>query len=121
MSAGAFSRVFYESETGLIHPIRVQPETLAATFDGDTNAAVDGPATSLISAQVTGSRRGLGLFARFATVVFPATPQTGYLVGQSYRIVVPDPAIWNAITALSPGTYLGVATQVVSKTAEQIR
>lgn len=103
---------------GDIHPIRVQPETLAATFDGTANAAPSGPATSDISAQVTGSRRGLGLFARYVTVIFTATPPTGYLANQRYKIVVPSDTVYDGINVNDTGTYLGVATQVISKTPE---
>jgi len=121
MSAGAFSRTFYESDTGLIHPIRLQPETLAATIEGQALDPVAGPTTSSISAQVTGSRRGLGLFARYVTVAFTGTPPTGYLAGQSYRLTVCDPAIYAAINVLDDGLYLGAVIQVVSKTPERIR
>lgn len=118
MSAGAFTRTFYEEDGGDIHPIRVQPETLAAEFNSVANTAPSGPADSDISAQVTGSRRGLGLFARYVTVVFTATPPTGYEAGNYYRIVVPSLTVYNGITINSAGTYLGVATQVISKTDE---
>lgn len=121
MSAGAFTRTFYESDTGLIHPIRLQPETLAAVFDATDNDPPAGPTTSGISAQVTGSRRGLGLFARYVTIAFTATPPAGYLAGQSYRITVPDPTVFDAITPLSTATYLSTAAIVISKTAEQVR
>ena len=118
MSAGAFTRTFYESDTGLIHPVRLQPETLDAVFDSTDNDPPAGPTTSEISAQVTGSRRGLGLFARYVTVSFTATPPAGYLAGGTYRITVPDPAVFDAITPLSTGTYLSTAIIVISKTAE---
>lgn len=115
MSAGAFVRTFYQDDDAEIHPIRLQPETLQAQFDGADNDAPAGPVTSDISAQVSGSRRGLGLFARYVVMVFTAAPPTGYLAGQRYRVVVPTLAIYNAIGVNDAGTYLGVAAQVVSK------
>lgn len=118
MSAGPFTRSIYLSDTTLKHPIRVQPETLEAEFAGDINEAPAGPTTSEISAQVTGSRRGLGLFARYVTVVFTTTPPLGYSVGKYYRIPVLDPTVFSGIALLSAGEYLGVATQVISKTSE---
>ena len=121
MSAGPFTRSFYESDSGLIHPIRLQPETLEAVFDSVDNDPPAGPTTSNISAQVTGSRRGLGLFARYVTLVFTATPPTGYSTGRYYKITVPDPAVWDGITPLSEATYLGTAAQVISKTSEEVR
>ena len=118
MSAGVFTRSRYEDDDNEIHPIRVQPETLTATFNSVANSAPTGAVTSSISAQVTGSRRGLGLFARYATVVFTGTPPDGYATGQSYKIVVPNPTVFDGITVGQTGTYLTVATQVISKTAE---
>jgi len=121
MSAGPFTRTFYQSDTGLIHPVRLQPETLLATVEGQALDPVTGPTTSSISAQVTGSRRGLGLFARYITVAFTGTPPTGYSAGQTYRLTVCDPAIYDAINVLDEGLYLTAVIQVVSKTPERIR
>lgn len=118
MSAGAFVRSFYTDDDADVHPIRVQPETLEATFDGTANTAPAGPATSNISAQVTGSRRGLGLFARYVTVVFTATPPAGYAVGQRYKIVVPSLTVYNGINVNDTAEYLETAAQVISKTPE---
>lgn len=118
MSAGAFTRTFYADDDGDIHPIRLQPETLEAEFNSVVNAAPAGPTDSDISAQVTGSRRGLGLFARYVTVKFTATPPTGYLANSVYKITVPSLTVYNGITVNSAGEYLGVATQVISKTDE---
>ena len=121
MSAGTFTRTRYESDTDLIHPIRVQPETLAATFATVPNAAPTGTPDSEISAQVTGSRRGLGLFARYITVVFTATPPVGYATGQSYKIPIMSQSLFAAVSVGATGEYLGVATQVISKTPERRR
>lgn len=118
MSAGAFTRTFYEDDDGEIHPIRVQPETLTAEFNSVVNAPPTGPTDSNISAQVTGSRRGLGLFARYVTVKFTATPPAGYLANSFYKIAVPNKTVYDAITINSAGEYLDVATQVISKTDE---
>lgn len=118
MSAGAFTRTFYTDDDGEVHPLRVQPETLQAEFNSVVNAAPAGPTTSDISAQVTGSRRGLGLFARYVTVKFTATPPAGYLANSVYKIVVPSKTVYDAITVNSAGEYLDVATQVISKTDE---
>lgn len=118
MSAGAFTRTFYTDDDGEVHPIRLQPETLEAEFNNVANAAPAGPATSDISARVTGSRRGRGLFARYVTVVFTATPPAGYKAGTYYKIAVPSATVFNGVTVNQTGQYLNVATQVVSKTDE---
>lgn len=79
MSAGAFAISTYESNrTGDVHPIRIQPETLTLSVNGVTNAAAGGSATSPISAQVSQSKRSLGLNARSVTFKFPTSPPTGY-------------------------------------------
>ena len=118
MSAGSFVRTFYADDDGDIHPIRLQPETLAATFATVVNAAPAGPTDSDISAQVTGSRRGMGLFARYVTVKFTATPPAGYAANQVYKLTVPSLTVYNGITVNSAGEYLETAIQVISKTDE---
>lgn len=118
MSAGAFTRTFYADDDGDIHPIRLQPETLLAEFASTVNAAPAGPTDSEISAQVTGSRRGLGLFARYVTVKFTATPPTGYRANSTYKIAVPSKTVYDGITVNSAGEYQDVAIQVISKTDE---
>lgn len=118
MSSGPFLRSFYTDDDGEVHPIRLQPETLAAQFNDVENDAPVGPATSNISAQVTGSRRGLGLFARYVTVKFTAAPPAGYQANAVYKITVPSATIYNNITINSAGEYLETACQIISKTDE---
>lgn len=121
MSAGVFTRTRYESDTDLIHPIRLQPETLLATIATVPNAAPTGTPDSEISAQVTGSRRGLGLFARYITVVFTGDVPPGYAPNQSYRITILSQSLFAAIAVGSTGVYLDEAIQVISKTPERRR
>ena len=82
MSAGVFSFTFYQaSYAALVHPIRVQPETLLASTGSPAvvNAPPVGPATNRISCRATGSRRGVGLIARRVTLVnTAASPPVGY-------------------------------------------
>lgn len=118
MSAGAFSNSFYEDDDGDIHPIRLQPETLAATFNAVVNAAPAGPVDNEVSARVTGSRRGLGLFARYVTVKFTGDLPPGYVANSTYKIAVPNPTVFSGITINSAGVYLDEAIQVISKTDE---
>lgn len=71
MSSGAFTTSRYESNVlGTIHPIRVQPETLAITLGGTANAAPAGTAVKP-SAQVSRSSRSIGINARTITFKFP--------------------------------------------------
>jgi len=121
MSAGAFDRAFYEDDTGAIRPIRPQPETLAATFDGVTNAGATGPATNNGFVQINKPRREFGTGGRFVTAEWAAAPPTGYKIGGSIKIVVPLTAVYNGITIFSAGVYLGANIRIIGKTPEQNR
>lgn len=121
MSAGAFKRAFYETNVGNIAPIRVQPETIAATVGG-LNASATGPKTpGFPGVSVSRSRRSRGIHPRLATVTFTGTPPTGYLAGQSYAIPILTPARWANIGEGDTGTYLGQPIEVVSVTDEAIK
>lgn len=122
MSAGAYVRSRYEADAGTIHPIRVQPETLAMTLGGSTNAAPAGTVTSPISARVSGGRRQIGLTARKVTIAFvPGDVPAGYLEGSSYQLPWLDPTTFDALAAGATGIYLGAAIELVGKSAESVR
>jgi hypothetical protein len=122
MSAGAFTDSFYSSnELGSVHPIRVQPETIALTLGGQANTAPDGTAAVLPSAQVSRGKRAIGINARTVSVRLTAA-LSGYKAGSV--ITVP----WLSDTtfaALKPkattGTYLATACIVVGKRAETVK
>ena len=120
MSAGSFVRSRYESDVGNIHPIRVQPETLAATL-GSANAAPTGGIDLSISAKVSGSSRSLGLTARKVRVVFTGTPPTGYKAESPISIPILTKSVYDGIAVNSTGTYLGAAVEVIGKTGESSR
>lgn len=120
MSNGRFEKHFYSSnKTGLVHPIRIQPETLALNVGGVANASAAGPATNPISAQVSQSKRALGLNARTVTIKFPTTAPTGYKVDSP--ISLPWLAGTDDFDSFAAGdtvTYLGATGEVVGTTAE---
>ena len=120
MSAGAFLQTSYESDSGEVHPIRVQPETAAANFGG-ANAAPAGPITSSISARARGGIREYGLKARAFVIVFTGAVPDGYEPGNQYRIPVLTPARFNGTAIGTTGTYLGAPARVVSKVPERVR
>lgn len=121
MSSGQFDRSFYETDNGDIVPLRIQPETLSADFDGTANAGATGPAAAgFPSANVSRSRRGYGIHARFVTVAWNTAP-AGYDDRGLLAIHVPVKATFDAITKGSTVTYLGGTAEVVSKTPELIR
>ena len=124
MSAGAFTIIGYEADYGdgtLVHPIKVQPETLALTIGGVTNAGtavtnINNP----ISAQVSKGKRTLGLHARMVSFEFTATPPTGYAANQTLRLPILTKDMKDVSTAGSTGTYLGVAIRVVSNFSPEV-
>lgn len=120
MSAGNFVRSRYESDSGTIHPIRVQPETLAANV-GAVNAGAAGAVDSPISARVSGGNRQLGLVARRVRVAFTGTLPTGYAENTVLSIPVLTPAAYAAAISGATGTYLGSPIVVVGRTAESVR
>lgn len=124
MSAGRFRRSRYVATYGNttnVHPIRVQPETLALVIGGVTNTASTSPFTSPISAQISRSRRGLGLHARTVTVVFTDTAPTGYTLNSPIRLPLLTPEIAIAATPGVVGTYLENSVEVVGSTAEEVK
>ena len=122
MSAGAFSDSFYESnELGSVHPIRVQPETLALTLGGQANAAPDGASAIGPSAQVSRGKRSIGINARTVTIELTAA-LSGYLAGSKITLPWLDATTFSAITPkVTTGTYLATACKVVGKSPETVR
>lgn len=122
MSAGQFERTKYEADNGDIYPIRVQPETLAATFGGTANAAPTGAVDQQGLARVSGGNRRIGIKARSVTIAFTATPPTGYEPNQLLRVPILTLDLYNAINPNSTtGSYLGVNVIVVGKNAQRGR
>lgn len=121
MSAGEFSRAFYELDNGNIAPIRVQPETLAATFEGTVNASAAGPATTDCFAQARKSKRSYGIGARTVSIEWTAAAPDGYDARGSLTIPVLLPATFDGITIFSTGTYLGAGFTVIGKSGENVR
>lgn len=117
MSAGAFTVSKYESDGGDIHPIRVQPETIAAF----ANAAPAGAVSSDISAVVSLTRRQRGLRPRYISVKFTAAPPDGYATGTVYKLPILTEAVFDGLNIGGTGTYLGTACVIVGKEGERAR
>lgn len=121
MSAGQFERSFYATDNGDIVKLRVQPETLSADFAGTANAGAVGPASAgFPSADVSSSRRSIGIHPRYVTCAWTTAP-TGYDDRQVFDIVVPVKATWDAIVDGSAVTYAEGTAEVLNKTPELIR
>lgn len=122
MSGGPFVRARYSTDTTAIHPIRLQPETLEATFGTTENIQPTAPIDSQGAVSVRRGRRSYGIHARYVTVVFETDPPTGYLGGSPLKIPVPLLTVWQGINVGDSVTYLdGTGGIVISKTPELIR
>jgi len=127
MSAGGFVTVNYQANTGILHPIRIQPETLLLELDSTVNAIPSEPAGTVksgISARVSGGRRSLGLFTRMVRIQFgPADGDqpTGYQVRGVITLPILTQALYDALSRSSTGTYLTKAVKVVGLVPEVVR
>lgn len=120
MSAGAFEIAAYETDPGVIHSIRIQPETLAATVDGTANAAAAGAITGLGSASVSRGRRANGINARLVRLRFTGAAPTGYLANGTVTIPALTPEFYDGAIRGATGNYLGVAVEVAGRSPETI-
>jgi hypothetical protein len=126
MSAGSFLRSRYQAswDTDQIHPIRVQPETIAMADSGSpttTNSAPTGSITIPISAHVSGGTRSLGLIPRKFSLELTGTAPTGYVTGSRVSLPILTESFYNAVSVNDEVTYLGTTWQVISKTPESTR
>lgn len=122
MSSGAFDKTKYEADNGDIHPIRVQPETVALAKGGTTNAAPTGTITTdAIRAKVSRGNREYGLRPRYITVVYDTTAPTGYKVGTYIRVPILKSTTFSAISQDDTVTYLGTSARVAGKFPESRR
>lgn len=126
MSAGAFLNTGYETNIGVIHPIKIQPETLTLTLNSVANEAPTTPiALSVPSAKVSGSRRAIGVNARLVRIRITATtPPPGYVVGGVITLPVLTQVAFAAYGKGTTGTYTlngtAYAVEFVGKTPETI-
>jgi hypothetical protein len=123
MSAGTFARALYEAQYGgatiYLHPIRVQPETLAAAIGSETNAAPTTGTQVPISAITSRNRRQRGLIPRTIRLQAPATGQpAGYKPLGVTSIPALTTDFYDAAIAGASCSYLGVAWTVIGKSPE---
>lgn len=123
MSSGTFTTTTYACNTlGTVNRIRIQPETLALTLGGTANAAPAGTAV-LPSAQVSKSKRALGINARTVTIKYAAgTAPDGYK--DDSPITVPwlqnNVAFTGAVPGITAVNYLAVAAILVGTAPEKV-
>lgn len=123
MSAGVFQISQYASNVlSTVHRIRIQPETLACTLGGTANAAPSGTAV-LPSAQVSQSKRALGINARTITIKFaPGTVPTGYKADSPLTIpwLQNNSAFLTAVPGITSVNYLSTAAILVGTSPEKV-
>ncbi len=120
MSAGAFEFGLYESNAGQRYTVRVQPETKAFAFGALTNSYPTGTADFPGRYPLNlGGKRRKPFSARSVSIRFTTTPPTGYKANSIIRIPIFRAALYDAISeGVTNCTYLGVACEVVGKSAE---
>lgn len=123
MSAGSFvtSRYAATYNATNVHPIRVQPETLAASAAGTTpvvNAAPTAAVNNPIQAKVSGSKKSLGLTARSVSLRIQGAPPAGYFANSVTRIPALTQGFFTACAKGVVVTYLGTTWTVIGRSAE---
>lgn len=122
MSSGSFARSKYADDSGVVHPIRIQPETLALTIGGTANAAPAGNiAAGVVSAKVSGSSRSLGLTARKVRFQFSGAVPDGYKPASTISLPWLVQSTFGAISPNATGTYLGQPIIVLGKSGETLK
>jgi len=122
MSAGVFTNAKYaSSDTGLVHPIRVQPETITATVGVVPNSQPAGAIDTGISAQVSASARSLGLHARRVYAKIAGTTPTGYSGTSKISIPCLTETFYAACSKGVTLSYLGTTWTVTGRRAEVTR
>lgn len=121
MSSGPFTKSKYETASGDVYGIRVQPETLTAVIAGVTNSATAAAVDQPVFARVSGDRRGYGMFARRAYLKVTAAGDSGYAVGSVLTIPMLRQAVQDAITPTSTATYNGATCDVIGYQPEKRR
>lgn len=121
MSTGVFTTARYTTDDGNIVPIRVQPETLTAVLGTANAGATAEPTPGFPSAQVSQSRRALGINARTVSIKFEAGSEpAGYAPGSILRVPVMTKARYDALSKGSTVTYQTATGSVAGKSPEKI-
>lgn len=116
MSAGPFLISKYESDEGVVHSIRIQPETLTVADNAEPAGAVT---ASFV--KVSGSRRSFGVHPRRITLS-RSVGTADYGSAKAYaRIPMLTLAAFDAAVVGSTVAYAGVDWVIASKAAESVR
>lgn len=122
MSQGRFEITKYQRNNGDVHPVQVQPETLAATIGGTANAAPAGDLDNDISAKVGKGKREIGLGTRTVSFVWnQGAEPNGYAERGDLTIPVLQQSVWAAVNRGDAVSYNGGTGTVTGKTEESVR
>jgi hypothetical protein len=120
MSTGAFQIAKYQTDKGVVHPCKIQPETFELSIGGQLNAQPITPATGVGSARMSSSQKRRGINARTVRFKFNAAFQE-YELGSTLTLPVFIKANWDNYNMGDAGTYQGAAITVVGKSPEGIK
>ena len=123
MSAGPFTTAFYETNSGEICRVKVQPETLSLALGSPAvaNDSATGPSTQLARAIASGSRAGIGVNCRRVRLQWVGGAPTGYDDNGIITVPILQPGLWNSLESdVTEGTYLGQSVRVKGVTPEFI-
>lgn len=120
MSAGEFRSSRYKADSGNIHFVMVQPETIEADFDGVTNEPPEGNINSPFAAEIGRGARSYGLRPRYVRVSFKDTPPTGYRPYTAVKIPILDSEVFSAISIDDDVTYNGGTGKLKKKISESL-
>lgn len=122
MSAGPFLNAFYESDTGEIHNIRIQPETASLVIGTVTNTIPAGPANNDQQVRVSAGRGSIGIKARKIRFEMLTDTATNPIITAGNILELPWLQPDTFLTATRPGkqtgTYQGGNVRVVGGTPE---
>lgn len=123
MSSGRFTNSVYEDDNGTLRPIRIQPETLAATIGGTANAAPAGtPAAGIPRVKLSAGRREFGVYARRVSCTWDeGLAPAGYDERTPFSIIVLNPTVFSGAPLGGAVDYLGGTATIVGKASESIR
>lgn len=120
MSSGAFTNAKYSTDTGDVHPCRIQEETFGFTSGGIANAQ---PVTAINrkgSARMSSSQKRKGVNARTIRFKFTTAPDE-YEQGSILTLPVFIKANWDGYNIGDACTYLATAGTIVGKSPEGIK
>ena len=124
MSAGAFTNTLYEDDSGIFHPVRIQPETFSLTLNAVPNDAPTGPATPNIPGlKLSKGKREAGIVSRRVRFkITDANPPANYQTNSTLSLPVLTPGAYGSFGKNQVGTYtlngIAYAIAYVGKTPE---